>query len=716
MIGTLVWPDRRGRLACLLAGAVWTGALVPRRLATVVGMCLAVVVIDRFCGRTAAAIVGLAVLAGMTAVVVWAPTTWVDGELPVGPVAIRGIAATDARGGLSGPWVVVDVGEVEGDTWDGPPVLVRGDVPESVRIGDVLEVAGTASAAGGSIGGRHYGWRIRSRSTQVVGRHADAVIETAALIRDRVLRSVEGRNELAAPLVSGFLIGEVGRLARVDEAAMRDAGLTHYVAVSGSNVALFLGGLWLLAWPFSIGGRHRAIIGLTGLLVFAAVTRWEPSVLRASVMAALVLAARAFDIDLGGWTALGMAVALVLMMDPAQASHLGFQLSVAATAGVMAGHRLITRAGFVGPALSAALAAQVAVAPLLLWRFGSIPVVSPLVNVVAAPLVAASTATGAVGALLGIGPITGVAVHVAGVVLHLAHLSAGWPRLGAWGLAAAAGGVLAWRVPTLRLVVVIGIASVVMAAAPDTAPLAPGEVVFLDVGQGDSTLIRTTGGAVILVDGGPDDVRLLDALRTYGVSAIDVVVISHAHADHIRGLEALPGRVPVGTIWYPPGPGTPDLDRFVQRAAATGAALAVPSPNSHHRIGGDLVAVHGPTRRYGGLNDGSLVLTVRMGQVDVVLAGDVEEVAMLDLVDVRGDVLKVPHHGSATSDPEWLADVGARVAVISVGPNTFGHPDAGVVAALEQAGAAVLRTDEAGDVRMRLAAPGPSTGGVTIGP
>jgi competence protein ComEC len=112
--------------------------------------------------------------------------------------------------------------------------------------------------------------------------------------------------------------------------------------------------------------------------------------------------------------------------------------------------------------------------------------------------------------------------------------------------------------------------------------------------------------------------------------------------------------------------------------------------------------VDGPLRRYASPNDQSIVITVTGPTRSMLLAGDIETVAQAELGHLRADVLKVPHQGAATSDSEWLRGVGADIAVISVGPNDFGHPADWVIATLEESGAAVVRTDLAGHVSVPL--------------
>ena len=121
-----------------------------------------------------------------------------------------------------------------------------------------------------------------------------------------------------------------------------------------------------------------------------------------------------------------------------------------------------------------------------------------------------------------------------------------------------------------------------------------------------------------------------------------------------------------------------------------------------HRVGSIGLEVLGPARRYASLNDQSIAIRATIGGHTVLLSGDMERVSQGDLDPPRVDVLKVPHQGAATSDPEWLVETGASVAVVSVGPNRFGHPSEELLATLERAGMEVRRTDREGDVVIDL--------------
>lgn len=722
-------PDREEARILLVAGLVWVGALAGRSAwgwwaALAVG---GVMLLFRRSGLVAVMAAGL--VAGA-----WAGWgSWQREEamlsMPVveGQVTIRAVARADPAGMPHRPWLPAKPLAYRtpgGDgwaRWSGPVVIVEPSDAGQMAAGEVFETSGRLRKESGRFGAVVYSARMRSGELVRLSPARGWLVAAGNQVRRRVIENLRSGPPDGLALVAGFLVGDTSRLSALDMADLRRSGLSHFVAVSGGNVALFLGALWLLMWPLAGRPRLRALVGLVALGVFMVATRWEPSVLRAGVLAALVIGARAVGYPLGVWTAIGATVILALLVSAELAQSLGFALSVAATVGVMVGMRLTAgrRPRWVRQTLGAAMGAQVAVAPLLLWFFGSLPLFSPLANLVAGPLVTVATGLGGVGALTGWQPLVRLSAHVADVILAVAGFFSPFPQLGWQGLLAAGGlGAAAWRWSALRWPLAVAAAGL-LAAFPVLSVLpplvgsdsaGPPAVVFLDVGQGDSILVLGTE-FTMLIDGGPDPAVLAEKLRSHRVRELDLLVITHPHADHVRGLESVVGKMGVGAVWDASHPHRTPAHRVLsERIAEEGLAVHRPLVGQRSGRGDVQVEVLGPKRRYKHVNDQSIVLLVDLAGTSFLMAGDIEEVAQAELGAVGPDVLKVPHQGAATSDRGWLRENAGRLAVISVGPNDYGHPAGWVEEALAEGGARVLRTDRHGDVVVKPTVVG-GTGG-----
>jgi competence protein ComEC len=604
------------------------------------------------------------------------------------------LLATDPRAGVYGMWALGSL--------SGVPVFV--DLDEDIgRGGQAFSIEGEVTGDLSRMGGRPR-QIVRVDTAEPISVSAGPYVSGGIAVRQHVVGQLTGASE-ARGLLAGFLVGDTTAVSEVTVDAMRKSGLSHFVAVSGSNVALFLGFVAGMTLPLGIGPKRRAFAGLLALPVFVVATGYEPSVVRASAMAALVLGARLVDVVLEVWQVVALATIAVLAYDPWLIRSVGFQLSLVATCGVVAGARWPGPPGIVARALSITLGAQLTVAPLLVFHFGSVPLLSPLSNLVAAPIVSLATLLGIVG-VSGLGLALVPAEWLAAVVIDIAHVSAGWPQMGWVGLVAVSIAfpfvLKMWKRHPGPVAVAASLALVVV-LIPAKVALDGGEVAVLDIGQGDAILISGGGGRYALVDGGRDQSLLLERLREFGIRNLELVVMTHGDADHAGGLEALPGRIGIGKIWERGSPHVAAAsDRFLELALQFGIPVEQPEEGTRIVFGEVEIRLVAPGRRFDSSNDQSIVLVVVGAERTMLLTGDIEVVGQADLPQLRVDILKVPHHGAGTSDSEWLASTGAEEAVISVGPNDFGHPVPWVIDVLEESGAVVRRTDLEGTIVVDL--------------
>lgn len=250
-------------------------------------------------------------------------------------------------------------------------------------------------------------------------------------------------------------------------------------------------------------------------------------------------------------------------------------------------------------------------------------------------------------------------------------------------------------------------------SAPLLLPRDELEIRVFDVGQGDAILLRF-GEMALLVDAGPDPETarkvLLPRLARLGVAGLDGLVLTHADADHIGGAADILRALPVATVWMASSGHEHPLLTVIEAAARQGDTRIEEPVDGQALVWHPAVTVQvniAAASVASGDNNQSMVLHVRYRDSAILLTGDVERAAERAYVDagvtLEADVLKVAHHGAATSSaPEFLAAVKPQVAVISAGlGNAFNHPRDEVLRRLRAAGARVFRTDLAGDVVVR---------------
>ncbi len=621
-------------------------------------------------------------------------------ELPQGHVVLVARMAEEATG-ASYSRAVVDPMSVNGVPWDGPRLALAGLDPEA-SAGATITVEGELRARVSRVRDETVAGVMTVDEVVRVRPSTNPIVRLGNAIRDRVAGVYDGSRS-GDGLIRGLLIGDTSLLSTAHEEDLRRAGLAHFIAVSGSNVAMFLVAWWFLTAPIAVRPVFRVVGGFVGLAVFAVVTRWEPSVIRASVMASIPLLGGLMGIPFDPWMAMGTAVTALLLFSGQLAFSVGFQLSVAATAGVLVGVGTVgaRKPSWLFAPLFMTIGAQAAVAPIILFVFGSIPLLAPLTNLIVAPLVALTTAIGALALVLPL--VVGLADIGASTILAISAMAATGPQL-AWMGAVASGVVgtaVAWRSSRPLGLAVAALFIVATAGAATTWPIEP-TMVVLDVGQGDAILLQDPSGQAVLVDGGSDPLSLDRALRRHGVKQLDLVVVTHGDLDHVGGIVGLISSGRVTEVWVPMfmndfgllGEAIDEAESAGVPVLRVGAGL-VRSTQSIH------IEVLGPQRRYQGENDGSVTMLVSAGRT-ALLGGDIEAVAQTELPEISPDILVVPHHGSATTDLGWLRRVVGTLAVLSYGENRYGHPHPDVLAVLEASGAEVRHTYLEGDISVGL--------------
>ncbi|MCE0539145.1 ComEC/Rec2 family competence protein [Kineosporia rhizophila] len=571
-------------------------------------------------------------------------------------------------------------------------------------------------------------------------------------LRDGLREACAGLPDDARGLLPALVVGDTSNLDPELKEDLQAAGLTHLTAVSGSNVAILGAACFLVVG--AIGGRRQVQVVVTVLVIggFVILARPEPSVVRAAVMGLLGLAGVLMARRGAGVPMLAATGVILLGADPWLARSFGFALSVLATAGLLLLvpvwlHRLQRwRLQALVLAVAVPLAAQVATAPVTVLLDPVVSLVSVPANLLVGAAVAPATVTGVAAAALSV-----VWPDAAAAVAWVGGLATQWIALVAHRAADVPAGSLPWPdgVPGAALLAALTLLclSLLMRRAWRTAAMlppliaaclvlprwmpvlvgaAPDDwlVVQCDVGQGSATAIRSGPDRAVLVDAGPDPTLADRCLRRLGVRHLDLVLVTHFHADHAEGLEgAIEGRgsPPVFVSPVPvPGPQAADVkglmsaDRVLPVSTdVSGTAGAAPwqvrwrlIPPSASAVRQGIAAASDPEGEQ--INNLSVVMLAEVRGVRIAALGDVEPEAQRSLLrtltSVPGmtepvDVVVLSHHGSANQEEELYRFLHPRVALIGVGAdNDYGHPAPAALAMLRRIGAAAFRTDTQGQI------------------
>ena len=232
------------------------------------------------------------------------------------------------------------------------------------------------------------------------------------------------------------------------------------------------------------------------------------------------------------------------------------------------------------------------------------------------------------------------------------------------------------------------------------------EVHYLDVGQGDCSLVLCDGHAM-LIDGGEssESSKVYAYLKQHGVNHLDYMVATHAHSDHIGGLSGALNYATVDTAFCPVTDyDSKTFDSMIKYLDKQGVGITVPSAGDEFMLGSAHVQILGPQKTYDDPNDISIVMMVTYGETSFLFTGDAERTAEADILDAGYDlsstVLKVGHHGSDTSTSyPFLREIMPEYAVIQVGKdNSYGHPTEDTLSRLRDAEVKVYRNDLQGDI------------------
>jgi competence protein ComEC len=567
-----------------------------------------------------------------------------------------------------------------------------------------------------------------------------------ASVRDSITRYVGARDAQSAAIAIAILIGDRGSLDPIVEQRLQEAGTYHVIAISGGNIAILTGLVLGILWIVRVRGSWAAGAAIGLLSAYAYIAGGGPSVIRATVMAAIYLGLRLIDQKTAPQHAISITLVAVLIASPLAVLDVGLWLTFGATAAIVAGALTIPQPSawwLRAPAtlLIASLSAEVALIPIVAFVFQRITVAGLIVNLAAIPAMAigqiAAMVTAAADAI-GLEPIANIAGWITYIGIQALTESARLVDMAPW---------LTWRVPSPHAIVIIAyylsliaalmltkwfkpaVAAVALlfwiACAPPTLARAFGDgqlhMTMMDVGQGDSLLITLPNGRTLMVDTGGVSVHgefdigdrvLGPALRSRGLGRIDYLAVTHGDPDHIGGALSVLRDFAPREIWY----GTyvnnhEPMMKLQSLAIEKRSSWRWLQAGDRMDMGGVELRVHHPApedwQRQKVRNDDSLVIELRYRNVSMLLTGDIGReverslLSTLDLLPIV--VLKSAHHGSGTSSADdFVRAIRPRVVLISCGrANPYGHPVPQVLERYKEAQSHVFRTDQDGQIELR---------------
>lgn len=556
------------------------------------------------------------------------------------------------------------------------------------------------------------------------------IFSVTSKIRDK-FRSITKPGDAGA-LIPGLVLGDTSLQSFEFTQQMRKVGLSHLTAVSGANFALvaaFL--LWLL--QFIVPNlRLRLEVTFITLALFIFLVRPTPSVLRAAVMTAVILIARSRAERSLGLSALGAAILILIALDPFQAIDPGFALSVLATAGILLFAPLIEdrlknfiKTNWLAQAISIPISATIFCTPIVVLLSGQLSLITIPANILVSPVIAPITVLGFISAIFAliITPFSQalllIATALAKWIVFISERMSNFPVvtfnqtkffLLIFLIIVITGLLRRWWVGLL----VVALLVLQISYNSLTWPGSGWQVANCDVGQGDGLVINLGSQNGLVIDTGPDPIKIESCLSNLKIKMIPLLVLTHFHADHIGGLASVIKTRKVGQVWISNFHQPEDsyksvinqLAGFNVKSVGQGEEFAIAGIGLSIKVLWPQLVNKEFTSLPGdgsAINNSSIALIIKTKNISIFAGGDIEPPVQEIITNSAGltpvDILKISHHGSAYQYLPMLDALNPKVAIISVGAdNSYGHPAPELIDELERRRIQVWRTDKSGGI------------------
>lgn len=543
-----------------------------------------------------------------------------------------------------------------------------------------------------------------------------------------------------AGLMLGILLGDTTSIPEDIQEDFRKTGIYHILAVSGLNVTF----LMILSYGFMKLIRARNWLKypfiVLVIIFYAYLTNLQPSVLRASIMALVALGALALYREYNLLSSISLAALALLVYDPFLIYNVSFQLSFAATLAIILfmkdiEEKLKFLPRRISQGLSLTMAAQLGVAPLLIYYFNQISIISVLANLLIVSATAPVLYLGVIASLFYFfSPFFVLSNWISRVfllyIINLSHLLASIPfsalnipRISLYSIVfyyififlmmkflrkkSARGLVFS----IIIILLIFSFSNLYEIFYPSSFHGLRAN--FINVGEGDSSLIQLDSGENVLIDGGETAEPVLSALGKNRVRRINLMIASHPHSDHIGGLVEVLNDYPVDLVLDSGfSNSSSTYKKFLNIIAKKKVPYKKASSGQKFSLGKDLkLEVLAPKERFfsgteSDINNNSVVVKVKYRNISMLFPGDTEIPAQEELLKLGSildcDILKFPHQGSSDAAlTPFIKEVSPKIALIMVSAdNKFGHPHQITLKKLRDEGVQIYRTDQQGDITL----------------
>lgn len=625
------------------------------------------------------------------------------------------------------------------------------DIP-SIKYGDLLYIEGEFKQPEEARNYKGYNYKQYLKTKKIIG--------TVELEKVKILKSSNGSfihniqkyirdtingtlTDEEGNLLLAILLGDKDKLSEDIQESFKTSNLSHMLAVSGAHVSYIILGLTYVLQNSIIGKKNGKIVCIIFLLAFMAITNFTPSVTRACIMAILTLFSSIIYRKSDVYTNISVAALITLIFNPYSLLDLGFQLSYGGTIGIIIFIKRIQEKksnskviNYIKQMALVSIYANIIIIPIMMYHFNTVSFTFIISNIMASPILGIIVITGFlfIIASITVKPLTRlIAIFIKPILSILIKISQICSKLPFSNILVVTPymfnvisyyAIILYCIKSKKnnkckiiicLLIVLILINFIIYIFPQKL-----RIFFIDVGQGDSTLIITPDKKTVLIDGGGNDSFdvgekvLLPYLLDRRILKVDYVLISHFDTDHCGGILTIMEKVKVKNIIISEqAEHSENYERFKKLMIHKKIRLIEVKKGDKIKIGRySEFKILFPTSRLlseNPLNNNSIVAQFNYNNFKMLFTGDIEKLAEQQILktekaEIRADILKVAHHGSKTSSiPEFIKAVRPKIALIGVGKNnTFGHPNQQTIKNLENIKCRIYRTDLQGEIIIKI--------------